>query len=440
MPIAANIIAMWSSTNVSIPSGWTEVTSLSDRFTEGGSSSNSHSTSTAGATNHDHTGGSHSHSVAHTHTGNALPNSQNASTHRGGYTNPATYGNYDNHTHPSTTSSSVSGNTGSTGHTWGNAANAPASFRMIFIESDGGPAGFADGMVGFFYSGTPPTDWIQHVASADKFIKGMSTGGDGGGSTGAATHTHGGTSHSHTVSNHTHATFNSATSDGWSNTYDWEGTFNYQGTLGNHYHAITYAADTGGGNTGAITPSTATTSSEPLFHTLLAIEYDAALDDQPVGLIAMWLGDVGDIPKGWALCDGSTGSVSGITTPDLRSRFIKCADAGNDVGTRSGSNSHSHSTSGNHGMSHTHNMSHGASNENYYAGLAPAASLINHAHPVSASSNGTSLGGNHAIGSQGDSRPSLRTVLYLLLDEPQLGGFAGGPSGAGYFGGGAAHF
>lgn len=36
----------------------------------------------------------------------------------------------------------------------------------------------------------------------------------------------------------------------------------------------------------------------------------------PVGGIIMWSGAAGDIPQGWALCDGNN------STPDLRDRFI----------------------------------------------------------------------------------------------------------------------
>jgi hypothetical protein len=41
----------------------------------------------------------------------------------------------------------------------------------------------------------------------------------------------------------------------------------------------------------------------------------------PSGVIVMWHGTVATIPSGWALCDGNNG------TPDLRNRFIVCADA-----------------------------------------------------------------------------------------------------------------
>ncbi|MBQ9432239.1 MAG: tail fiber protein [Kiritimatiellae bacterium] len=45
----------------------------------------------------------------------------------------------------------------------------------------------------------------------------------------------------------------------------------------------------------------------------------------PKGGIIMWSGAASNIPDGWALCNGQ--KVNGVTTPDLRDRFI--AGAGN---------------------------------------------------------------------------------------------------------------
>src|SRR5690606_4177100 len=36
----------------------------------------------------------------------------------------------------------------------------------------------------------------------------------------------------------------------------------------------------------------------------------------PVGIISMWSGSIGNIPTGWALCDGTNG------TPNLKGKFI----------------------------------------------------------------------------------------------------------------------
>jgi len=41
----------------------------------------------------------------------------------------------------------------------------------------------------------------------------------------------------------------------------------------------------------------------------------------PYGTIVLWYGTIATIPTGWALCNGASG------TPDLRNKFVVCADA-----------------------------------------------------------------------------------------------------------------
>jgi hypothetical protein len=53
----------------------------------------------------------------------------------------------------------------------------------------------------------------------------------------------------------------------------------------------------------------------------------------PSGVIVMWSGSAGNVPSGWALCNGSNG------TPDLRNRFIR---GGTSSGATGGSVSHAH--------------------------------------------------------------------------------------------------
>ena len=56
----------------------------------------------------------------------------------------------------------------------------------------------------------------------------------------------------------------------------------------------------------------------------------------PSGVIVMWHGLIANIPAGWALCDGTNG------TPDLRSKFVKGAPAGQEAGGTGGSATHTH--------------------------------------------------------------------------------------------------
>ncbi len=56
----------------------------------------------------------------------------------------------------------------------------------------------------------------------------------------------------------------------------------------------------------------------------------------PIGTIVMWGG--GTVPDGWAICNGET--VNGITTPDLRNRFIVGAGDQYSIGNTGGEKTH----------------------------------------------------------------------------------------------------
>lgn len=56
-------------------------------------------------------------------------------------------------------------------------------------------------------------------------------------------------------------------------------------------------------------------------------------DDNPIGLIVMWAGDLSNPPAGWALCDGNNG------TPDLTNKFIVGAGNQYSTGDTGGQNS-----------------------------------------------------------------------------------------------------
>lgn len=82
----------------------------------------------------------------------------------------------------------------------------------------------------------------------------------------------------------------------------------------------------------------------------------------PKGGIIMWSGT--EIPEGWALCNGQT--VDGVTTPDLRNRFIVGSGGDYNIGNEGGKVSvalsvseipaHNHNVSVNHGGAHSHSI------------------------------------------------------------------------------------
>ncbi len=99
----------------------------------------------------------------------------------------------------------------------------------------------------------------------------------------------------------------------------------------------------------------------------------------PTGLIAMWSGALANIPSGWALCDGAGG------TPDLRSKFVRGAAAGQNPGGTGGSDSITPS-------SHTHG-----------SGTLGMNSIGNHAHTVNSHT--------HSGGSLGFRLAGTRTIV-----------------------------
>ena len=51
-----------------------------------------------------------------------------------------------------------------------------------------------------------------------------------------------------------------------------------------------------------------------------ALSTDSLFVSAEIGVILMWHGALASIPASWALCDGQV--VAGVTTPDLRDRFV----------------------------------------------------------------------------------------------------------------------
>lgn len=75
-----------------------------------------------------------------------------------------------------------------------------------------------------------------------------------------------------------------------------------------------------------------------------------------VGSVILWSGSLSDIPAGWAPCDGQVSN--GVTTPDLRDRFVVGAGSIHTKGTQGGSSSVSlekkHLPSHSHDITHSH--------------------------------------------------------------------------------------
>ena len=364
---------------------------------------------TGGAANHAHISPSHSHTLA-SHSHHGITGSDGSMSRANAWFSPSTAlphdHNYD---------SGYIGGTGPDAGTarWNNTASDPSFFEVIFIQSDGTPVGIPDGAVCLLNSVTPPTGWIQHVGSKDRFLKGAAAAGNGGSTGGGGAHVHTGISHGHTgtTGNHQHGTTDSDVSN--------QTHILRNATSGGPlFPSASHRHSTSHDNSGAVvvesatSGDTASTTYEPSFHTLLAIENDTGADETPVNIIASYLGTLTSIPDNWFLCDGTNG------TPDLRDKFIKCANVGGDVGTTGGSDGHDHGDPAGHSHRATHgHVAYHAMNTTAHSkgGVASGPLLsLNHSHPNSATYRvGDTTSDVSTIDTDSDTQPPFRTVAYV---------------------------
>jgi len=121
----------------------------------------------------------------------------------------------------------------------------------------------------------------------------------------------------------------------------------------------------------------------------------------PPGIITGWSGAEADIPAGYALCDGSSG------TPDLRDRFIVGAGSTYSVGDTGGNDSID--------LTHTHSTPSGTSGapsatttvDNTLAGSTVAVGSATHTHSTPSGTSGNGLGST-------DIRPKYYALCFIM--------------------------
>lgn len=96
----------------------------------------------------------------------------------------------------------------------------------------------------------------------------------------------------------------------------------------------------------------------------------------PSGIIVMWSGITSNIPSGWHLCDGNSG------TPDLRDRFIIGAGSSHNPNDKGGNNSTSVTIPTNALPNHTHTFTGSSHTHTGSLSGATAASAGVHTHSV----------------------------------------------------------
>jgi len=147
-------------------------------------------------------------------------------------------------------------------------------------------------------------------------------------------------------------------------------------------------------------------------------------DPFPIGGIIMWSGSINAIPTKWALCDGQVSN--GITTPDLRDRFIIGAGNLYSVSSTGGSKdailvSHQHTgTTGTESQSHTHTGTTGTESQSHTHSGTTGDNSVGHTHSgttgtesdVHSHGGSTNTTGDHSHGGFGRATDGISVGHY----------------------------
>lgn len=413
--IPLNVIFPWQGNHADIPSGWSRETTLDDKYPKSYGDSVVPNT-TGGNSTHTHTSTAHSHAVAaHTHTYSLSLTSPTLSGSSDGTLS-------DNHTHTGTSGALSGGTTETTAVTYGAFSNDPPYYTVIYIKSANGQ--IPDNLIAYFNDTTAPTNWYfcdGNNSTPDlrnKYLKGAGTGANAGTTGGTTTNAHS-INHTHTTNAHTHVAANSGTASG--------GTTR-EGSFGDaifcptsHTHSVTMAASTQAINSNSDNKGALETV-EPAYHKLLPIQKKTG-GGKSKGIIGLWLGSTTTIPAGWFLCNGDNG------TPDLRDKFIKCANTTAEIGNTGGSNTHTHAAEAHsHTGSGTHTHVGTAANNTAFARRSSepedSYAIKVHTHTVEDEQNVTANTADaNTTADSSNNEPEYRTAAYIEFQYEVGGSF-----------------
>lgn len=414
MAIPSGVILIWTSTNASIPSGWSRETALDDKYPKAWGTENPNVT--GGSNTHTHSASGHTHTlIAHSHTVSTSSESGNATSSSG-----STPTLIQNHTHSGTVSTTTGGGLQSTTVTWSSVNQEPPYYKVIFIKPTGTVAALPTGICAHYYGTTAPTLWNfcdGNNSTPDlrnKYLKGASAGADAGTTGGGTTHVHT-ISHTHTVTSHTHSGTCNASTD-YQNAEN--STYDNTKPAKTHTHSVSLAATTETINSYSNITAGGDTV-EPAYKKLGVIK--ATVGSARKGMIGLWLGSVASIPANWVLCDGNNG------TYDMRDKFVKIGANLGENNQTGGANTHTHSA-----ISHTHTAAathtHTVTGETRSADGGPGGSGVTtpsntHTHTWAVSGAGTATYSTDNITADTVSnQPAYRTVAYIQLNKIDLGG------------------
>jgi len=401
MLIKNGIIFIWTGTHALIPSGWSRVTDMDDKYPKGTASATNPNT-TGGAATHTHT------SPAHTHTAQAHTHALTISAGIGGGQGTNNGGGpIQSHSHGALTSGSIAGfSCSSPASTYGSVSNHPLFYTIIYVSPTTFSTVIPTGIIGLADAAAPTGFNICDGTNStpnlvDKYLLGASAGADAGTTGGSVTNVHA-LSHTHSLSH-----YHSAVTSGGS-TPNAGATQNAAATATDaHTHSVQTNSDTTG-TTDNVSLTTAETV-EPAHTKLLAIQSSGNLS-APLGIIALWKGLLSAIPIGWKLCDGDGGTI------DMRDRHLKITGTVGSVGTTGGSNTHTHaSQTHSHTVSHSHtvnNLSHNATRDTQSSTPQVSTKSATY-HTVTSNIVNLTLDNASTTADSSNNEPPYRTVAFI---------------------------
>jgi hypothetical protein len=417
------LIIGWPESVASIPTHWSRVAALDDKYVKMVSTPATVPGTTGGSATHVHTTPGHVHSEDHYHTQGDTPGNGSCINMYSESSPTDTRPCNHHHHRPNTSTDAV--NSGSASPALEAASSDLAHKAYVFIESDGVPAGIPTNGIALWNSATPPTGWDEEnddgadVADRPPFLHGATVGSDGSRNmTDYVTHDHGVASHTHAGTSHAHSSGNTTTATSYYWATPFTGGLSYYAAAG-HTHSISIVAAA----TAALNAATGGTSdvdsttvdNDPAWKAQTWIENTGAAS-LPLGTIGLWLSPLASIPATWQVCDGTNG------TPNLsQGKFLR--HRGNQaVGTEGGGTGHTHDTP-EHGHTtggHAHTANFGASTSNTRGTTASVVSRATpgHTHGSAATDATTPAVGNAASGISGATLfdpPYVETTFVMLV-------------------------
>jgi hypothetical protein len=413
MRIPTGVIFIWAGNHANIPTGWVRETSLDGKYVKG-SANGAAPNGTGGSTTHQHTSPAHQHSeTSHNHT-------WTIGVHPWGGSSSGTGTGIAraDHVHTVTSQSMANGGTDNLAATYASVANDPPYHEIIFIKPVKATTVLPVGVISLVDDSDFVSDtgkWKGHFNCDgnnstpnlhNKYLKGAATSGNAGGTGGSVTNVHTLT-HTHTPVAHTHSGGTGAGSlqcDSESGSKGVEPSHTHNWVSGNGTTPISGTPDL-----------TTAETVEPAYKKLLAVRNNAGAPF--VGMIALYLGALANIPVGWEQIDHY-------------GKFLKITTNPAEIGDTGGSNTHTHASQshGHTGGNHTHaiasGLNHSGTNKGSTSGISTQETNtdVNNTHSHTVSTDAGVFADANTTADSANNEPEYRTLAFIRLKIISRGG------------------